>query len=542
MDGIRLKQKNSEDKKIKESSCAISFRMGELAYYIYFAVMLLAKGIGLYEGMPLYNACLLFATGVLFIKLVMDSYSLKEAVCMAALVLLGVLIWRNSGEKGPFLYILMIIGMKNIPVNRVFKLGLFVWGSSFVIQMLLALSGIRPGAFMAHDKLGLGHIMRWSLGYPHPNVLHISYVILIAFLLYVLHLEGRKLVLATVLCFIGNLYIFMYSVSYTGVIFTVVYLVGHLYFNLRKHKTRLEEILIQLIFPACVLFAAGGPLLFKGKLFALCDKVLNTRFSLSKRGMTEGEWSLLGNRQSELRAADGNFTLDCSYTYLLMFGGMLIFAVMCIGYFFLIRKYVKEQRNSELAIIAGLLIAGISEPFLFNTSYKNLTLIFMGSYFFEMLAKADGKQLQILKWGEKTVTFSCGAVKGLLLRIRERMREKAKNTVLIATAAAILSGLFCAVTVSVPDSIYVPRKGSDLYEEVVYLDMEQLPEEFNSRVLGYVDKETPMYEFSGNIVKVEYIRAIVSSALAGGVLISGGYLLLGSMGKRKQKVMREDEA
>lgn len=101
----------------------------EIIYYIYFSIMLLAKGIGLYEGMPVFNLCLAVSTGVLLLKMAMDSYSLREAACIFALVSLGVIIWRKSGEKGPLLYLLMLVGMKDIPVKRVFRIGLLVWGS-----------------------------------------------------------------------------------------------------------------------------------------------------------------------------------------------------------------------------------------------------------------------------------------------------------------------------------------------------------------------------------------------------------------------------
>lgn len=527
----------------RENKDSVTFSMGEIAYYIYFAVMLFAKGIGLYEGMAAYNFCLLFASGVLLIKLSMDSYSLREAVCMAALVLLGVLVWRNSGEKGPLLYILLLIGMKNIPVKRVFGLGLLVWGSAFVIQILLALAGARSGVFMAHEKLGLGHIIRWSLGYPHPNVLHISYVILIAFLLYNIRLEGKKLIAATMVCFIGNLYIFMYSISYTGFVLTVAYLICNLYFNLRKNRTKAEDILIQAVFPGCVIFSVAGPLVLKGKLFNIFDKLLNTRLYLSQYFMTRGNWTLFGDRQLEIRAENKRFTLDCSYTYLLMYGGIVIFAIMCVGYFFLINRYVKEKKNKELAIIIGILIAGISEPFLFNTAYKNLSIIFMGSFLFEIFGimimnkkKENSKQIHFLPFGNKTVSFRYGWLGNAAIYLKQQMKKNCRRILLIWMIAAVLAGTSYAVLAHIPDSIYILKAGSDKYEKTVYLDMENLPEDFNSRIVSYVDEKTPMYEFSGNMVTVEYVRGIVSSGLLGGVLIAGICLLIYCLYDKKRKL------
>ncbi len=532
---------------------SISCNLRETAFYIYFAIMLTCKGIGLYEGMPVYNLCLVASTGVLFLKLLLDDYNLKEMTGMAVLALLGLFVWRNSGEKGPFLYILLIIGMKGIPVKRVFRLGCFIWSSAFVIQVLLALAGIRQGVFMAHDKLGLGHIIRWGLGYPHPNVLHISYGILIAFVLYVLQLEGRRLVTATVLCFAGNLYIFLYSVSYTGFVFTTAYLLVNLYLGLRKERTKAEDVLIQMAFPACVLFSVAGPLVFPEKLFRICDKVLNNRFYLSNLYMSEGNWSLFGDRQQELKAFGHTSTLDCSYTYLLMHGGIVIFVLMCAGYMLLIHKYVKEKKNKELAIIIGLMIAGISEPFMFNTAYKNLGLIFMGNSLFEALRKSwktgtagnigIEEKNEKTEWrlsllssaGEKQFTVSYGKLGKFGSCMGEWAGRNGKRLCMVGAVAALVFGTGYAVMADVPDSIYILKAGSDKYDEVVYLDIHNLPEGFHSRIVSYVDEKTPMYEFSGNIVKMEYVRGIISSGLAGGVSAAGIYWVICCMRDRKKE-------
>ncbi|MCI8844991.1 MAG: hypothetical protein HFI04_01195 [Lachnospiraceae bacterium] len=506
----------------------------EIIYYIYFSIMLLAKGIGLYEGMPVFNLCLAVSTGVLLLKMAMDSYSLREAACIFALVSLGVIIWRKSGEKGPLLYLLMLVGMKDIPVKRVFRIGLLVWGGAFGLQMLLALTGIRTGTVMAHNKLGLGHILRWSFGYPHPNVLHISYVIFIAFLFYVLHLEGKKLVGATVLGFIGNLYIFLYSVSYTGFLLTAVYFICNLYLNLRKNRRKAEDIMLQAVFPCCVVFSVAGPLVLQGKLFEICDKLLNTRFSLSRYFMYHGNWSLLGDRQAQVRAESVNYTLDCSYTYLLMHGGIIIFSIMCVGYFMLIRHYVKENKKKELAVILGLLVAGISEPFLFNTAYKNLSLIFMGNYLFEVLEEKskEGFRLQILHLGGKKIGISATVWENMADEVRYQMKKRKYQIAGIGIAAAICGGAAYAFMADVPDSIYILRQGSDRYDEVVYLDENNLPENFHSRIISYKDAQTPMYELKGNIVTVEYVRGIVSCGLWAGVLIPAIYLAIyGSQNK-----------
>lgn len=166
--------------------------------------------------------------------------------------------------------------------------------------IVLALLKQIPDLALVHSKLGLGHIIRWSLGYPHPNVLHISYVILLAFFFYLANLNRKQLIIATALLYGGNFYIFLYSVSYTGLILTTVYLLANLYFNLRKEFTRGEKVLIQCIYPVCALLSVLGPVLIKGKLFDIFNKMMNTRWNLSRYFLTEQRISLFGTRFTDL--------------------------------------------------------------------------------------------------------------------------------------------------------------------------------------------------------------------------------------------------
>lgn len=492
----------------------------EMVYYIYFIIMLLPKALGMYEGMPLYTLSLLAGFILIGIKVCMTKHTVLELLCMAALVLLGFVVWNNSGEKGLLIYIAMIIGIKNVPIGRIFRLGFVVFGISFVSQILYVLLGLKEDFFVIHSKLGLGHMIRWSLGYPHPNVLHISYVVLMAFLLYILNLKGKKNIAAIAACFVGNIYIFMYSVSYTGFALAIVYLACYYYFTVRKEISKTESILIQAVFPACVLFSVAGPLLIRGKLFELIDKVLNTRYSLSNYFLTNEKITLFGSRFDHLIGT--NMTLDCSYTMALMRYGIIPFILICIGYIFLIHRYLKEEKEKELAIIIGFVVAGISEPFLFNTSYKNLSLLFMGDYFFMLMMQAKNRghfkflkqEIQIIAFGDRTFSLSWLDLHSKAITAGGIWKRGKKVIILLAictgVTAAIVYGV--AARTHLPERVYAVRSNcDDIGEESIYIDINNLPENFNGKILNYVDKDTKMYEFTGNIIIIEYVRGIISS-------------------------------
>ena len=166
----------------KKGKKQMNLSISEFLYYAFFSTMLIAKGIGLYEGMRSYKLCLLASAVFILLKFFIDKYSVYEYIFIGSFIFLGVLIYWNSGEQAALIYIVMVMGLKNVPIKRVFKLGAFLWTTCFAARGILGMSGVSRGLVLVHDKLGLGPIIRWSFGYPHPNVLHISYTVFVFFI------------------------------------------------------------------------------------------------------------------------------------------------------------------------------------------------------------------------------------------------------------------------------------------------------------------------------------------------------------------------
>ena len=200
---------------------------GEILYWLFFCSLFLAKGLGLYDGQAVFKLILVFAVGCLFLKLCIEKYTIGEYFRLLFVVLLTGITYLNSGEKGLLLCGLMMIGMKYVDVKRVFQIGTAIWAVSFLFITCSSLFHMEDTVFKIHDKLGLGHIFRWSLGYPHPNVLQVSYFILAILVIYVLGDRFRPRHALWLLG--GNLLIFFYSVSYTGFIVFMVLILGRLY-------------------------------------------------------------------------------------------------------------------------------------------------------------------------------------------------------------------------------------------------------------------------------------------------------------------------
>lgn len=524
----------------------VSFRAEEIFYYLFFAILLFAKGIGLYDGMKEFTICLLAAFLCFVVKICLTEHTLGELLQMAVLLGMGFLSWRNSGEKAAFIYIAVIVGMKHVPVKRVFKVGAVIWTIAFFGTTILALTRQIPDLALVHSKLGLGHIIRWSLGYTHPNVLHISYVILLVFFFYLARLNRRQLLISTGVAYLFNFYIFLYSVSYTGLILTTVYLLLNLYFNLRTKESRLEKILIMCVFPVCALLSVIGPVAVKGRVFDILNKMMNTRWNLSRYFLTHQPITLFGGRMTDL--PDTSYSIDCSYVYALMYYGIVLFVLLCTAYFLTVRHEVKTEKHRELAIMLSFFIAGMSEPFMANLSFKNLTLLFIGEYYYQaapfwqrgVVGRMAGKKIRMTPWTEKEMNIALPEWNGLH-DLPAYIKGKRLKIVAAGIAAALLAGGIYYYTAQPADCVYADTGLSDYWSgEKVYLDAAELPDDWNSIIVGSADGNTEMYVLTGNIVWLEQVRESVSVGLGAGslvVIVTGlGVAWLGSKkaeGKKK---------
>ena len=525
----------------------VNISLSEMFYYLFWIIMLFAKGTGLYEGMRQYNICLVLAMFCLGLKLLFTKYKAADFAWMIPLILFGGWIYLHSKDQSAFILVAVMIGLKEIKLSRVFKIGALVWGGCFAYMILRTFAGGSTGPILAHDKLGLGPILRWSLGYTHPNVLHITYVVLAAFILYLWNIKpGRKQWKITMWLMLGNMYIFMYSVSFTGFLLMTLLLVFNLYLTSERKVRKIERIALQCILPVCVIFSLIGPMILDGNgyLFQIINHALNNRYSATRIYIQELGLSLWGIDVPSLYG----FAIDCSYTEALLSYGCVFFVILVIGYMFTIHHMVQKGLWKELAIMLSLLVAGVSEPFLFNASFKNITVLFIGSYLFEV-AEYSGKTNAIGFWEKEIFLFSkkdkeislrVGRIRNICNEINVLICNNKGKLVSISLLAFLLFSVIGAGLVHRPDSIYIGVGSTDCGKrEEKYLNMQELEEEFNSLVYEYPGKEKPMYEFSGNMVTIEYIRKIISCGVWGGgaltLLVFIGIMVVGYNCSRERK-------
>lgn len=354
----------------------------ELSYYLFFGLMVLAKGIGLDSGVRLYYLLSAAACLCLGVKLVLTKYNRKQIAAMALLCIIAFVSYRNSGRLGIVLTVFALIGLKDMDIKKLFHMGLAIYGCSFAWTVVMAKWGVIHNPLDIHRKGGV-ELVRWGMGYSTGNVFHISYFILTVFLCYT---WGKRYDVKRMAVLIaGNLAVFLFSLSYTGVIVTTFFLLLFFYAVKRGEPGRAEQILFQLPLPLCLIFSFAGPFLLGLPPMQKLDAMMQARLSFSAYYLKNQPITLFGARMKDVP----NFwvIMDNGYVYIFMTFGIVVFALFCAGYAVLIARYSgvsgagKGVRLQELSIIFAFLLYGIMEQFISN-AFMNLSLLFLGEVLF----------------------------------------------------------------------------------------------------------------------------------------------------------------
>ena len=498
--------------------------LSEFMFYGFYTILTIVKGMGLYEGMILYSVGLAMAFLCLVLNLFSDRYNPSQLILVLGTLALGVLTWRISGKMGALFNIALLAGMHGIDREKLCRVSAFLWSVLFSVQCFLTMSGIRTGQiFRIHRKLGT-YLVRWSMGFTHPNVLHITYFILLIFLMYARKPRGKKLLIWSLLAMEGNVVIFLYSVSYTGVILVTLYLLINGILVSGGAQKPISGTILQvaayLIPAACILFAVAGPVLLRGEAFDLANRVLSTRLELSRQYLLGQGVHLLGSEN--MQVADATITVDSAYVYMLVHYGLLYFLLFAVLLETAVIHYWKEKNFDAVAVLLACAVSGVTEQYMANTSFKNVAMLLIAAMIWEKLetGTALNRKTFALPLAKRTVKVFClltGEQAGSV--ICTRFLERKKN---ITAVSAIL---FCAgtlgylLTVTKPDAVYASpwdcdrKEGADGETYVYDYDLDADPA-FNGWILSDRDSQGRLYDFKGITADLEYYRRAVGRGMS----------------------------
>ncbi len=534
----------------------------EYLFYGFYFLLTIAKGMGLYEGMRLFDVLVGAAFLFLLCKLVHERYTLWQLVLTFFILMLGVITWQVSGKMGALFNLTLLVGLRGINHRRLIQISAAMWEILFTLQCFLTISGIRTEQiFRIHRKLGM-YIVRWSMGFTHPNVLHITYFILIALLFCACKPRGkRKLLLCSGLAMIGNLLLFCYSVSYTGVLIVTVYLLVNILLQSKALQRKWFSVscgYVAYLTPiVCVLFSTVAPVLLQGKAFDLANRLLSTRLELSRQYILGQGIHLFGNANME--TVDATITVDCSYVYMLVHYGLIYFVLFCALLEMTVIYCWKKQKMDALAVLMACTISGVTEQYMANTSFKNISILIIAVMFYEnpLWERTEGESsnivvshLMVVRPFEYVMTRLAAAcelgtkyAKSAEKQILAYMCKNWKRVLLTSIIAFIVGVVFYCSTVSVPSALYASlwdcdrKEGAAGYEYIYDTELLNDPD-FDGWILSDRDSQGRLYAFDGLTVTSEYYRRAAGRGFALVILVLCIEGTISILGRRKEKHAR----
>lgn len=513
---------------------SIEISITEACYFGFFILLSVTKGLGLYEGQKLFELLVIPAFLLAIAKILLTPYTKRQWVMQILFLFLAVLVLHESHERGILFLTFTVLGMKNISVKKVFHTGLWVWSLCAIVLSIFSFFRLEHTIYRVHDKLGLGYIFRWSLGFTHPNILHITYFTLCALLLY--EMEDNYKFRHFVYLMAGNVIVLLYSVSYTGFGIVTVLLIGGLYVRIRPKFCIAEKILANLVLPVCLISSLVIPLFLYhekyGEIVQKLNSMVNTRIRLAALFLKPEFFSLFGTDISGV--LNETVSIDNSYVWGYVNYGLIPFAIIMSGYFALSFYSANKQRTRDLVLLVCFLGVGWTEPLLFNTSFKNFTLIFLGSLLF--VQKEGAKEYCLLPHMQRTVVIPFVGLPDRLFAAAYGIWKRCKVKIAGWSIVGMMLGMgLCAVLYTVPEGYVVPRFYTDWLEKSsVYLESRDDPNYAGWKIMNYTDADTPMQLVEGKAVVLETVRYYTGSALIGG--FCGGILSIIYFGLRQNSI------
>ena len=518
----------------------------------------------MYEG-TVQNMIVLIIGILLFTaKMVMTRHLLIEYAVAAILILAAGIVYLHTGEKGLIVCFMTVLGMKCVDRVKTIRCGLVTASACITFRILTGVTGLIPEKYYPQVREGVGLMFRHALGYVHPNTLHMNVfmlgtLIMYSFTMWIKNVDEDKLppkdkaislciVSALVLAF--NLYIFQYSGSRTGVLATGVYLLVNIWFYVRCEPGIMEKIACFAAYPAVCFIAIVLPHILPESVFELIDRtVFTTRFTIANYFWSNNKLSLWGIRLNNPVPEYRTYGIDMAHLYLFLQLGIIAFVLISILTLGFVYEALRREYMTELALLLGVLCAGIWEPFLYNLGFKNMSYVFMGALLYDFIAVRTGQPVfSGFHDGDSdagTGRQRSGNSAHLSIKAFAQRFFAPKILTLTIALCAVIGGVaavsYYALTPE-PSALYADRSEDEAGEgfgmDEIYLTEADVTaiKEAGDLVVGYTDVSKPMYEYDEQIAHMEYHKKILSVGVWTGIMCVAPVSLIGYKLRNKRTV------
>lgn len=506
----------------KSRTIAVSYM--QIINLLFFAILFAAKGSGFYDGNRVFSMAMLIAGVLSGMSMLGSLFTKWELVIYPLITVLILYNYYLLRDKGLILCFMMFLMMKNCEMDKVSEVGIFAWGVPGLVCAFLALCGFIDQVVLVHDKLG-GEILRYSFGQPHPNVLHTTYFVFSCFVIYLVR-DQKSIMKWNCGTLLGSFFLGLYTVSYTGMLLNFLLFAGVTYLHFVKKMLGIEWGMAYGTLWIVIIASTIMPLImnYESVFFQSFILSIYNRFRLLNRYYGSYPLAWFGQNINNYSIID--YQLDNSWAFLFLGGGMIIFCLVLMIYVVGFYLLLKNQRRLEALFVLCFVLGGMSDPFLFNTSLKNISILFLARAVYDTVGAGESSSFAVLpKWNaflQQTISIKMPVLNYMECRTTWK-------TICGIGASSLIIAFIIMQMIHMPQA-YVTRS-TDPLKDISVVDNVLVSEEMlqnpEIRVFNYQGSETEMCMISTQRMRdIEYGRTFIGVWLCVCCVEYVGYLLL----------------
>ena len=302
-------------------------------------------------------------------KILTTKYDRRSVILSVCLLAVSGFSYFGSRNDAVITNALVIIALKDVKLNKVFKLCFMATCIALAVNALTAFIGVGGPVCIRMDYGRGGIETRYTLGYDQPNQFHMT--VFRAMLLFTVSYFNTMKWWKYLILFILNIAVFLLSVSRTGFLCCCFIIVlGSLYQYAKINwNHNLYKVSVMVIYWGCVVLSLIGTYCYNNTvLFQQLNKAFTGRLGIASSIMKEYTVRFTGVQYSGM-------AFDQGVVHLLLEWGILLFAVYQIGVFVLLYKSLKNGSKMIPLIILSYSIYGMFEYNILQKVFRNYCLV-----------------------------------------------------------------------------------------------------------------------------------------------------------------------
>jgi hypothetical protein len=161
--------------------------VSSVLFYGYYALLVLAKGLGYSNGGFFYNMFFYVAAILWLVKMILTDYTLREIIWIAVFLLISLWMYVKLGELTGILLWMTVVGLKNCNFEILMKLTMVVRGLAVAVVIAFSAVGLlaQNSIEIEDNDFALRYV--YGFAYGKQNLLFLSGFLTVVAILYVFY-------------------------------------------------------------------------------------------------------------------------------------------------------------------------------------------------------------------------------------------------------------------------------------------------------------------------------------------------------------------